>query len=354
MTRPKRIVADDPAGKATLHDVAKQAGVSAMTVSRVVNEQPGVKPATRDRVERVLNQLGYRPNIVARGLKAAETNTLGLLVPDVTNPYFPSLVRGAEDVAFDAGYTLVLHNFIEDREREAAALTMFEERRVDGVIVCSPRLPESRLHEHLARQTAAVVVNRRAPAEIAGSVRVDHEVGARLAVRHLLELGHRTFGVLAGPDDSTAGQERLAGIHEELKAAGITLQEASIIHCPPTMKGGSDASKVLLERDPRPDAVLCFNDLVAAGTLETARNLNLSVPDNLSVVGYDDIAYASMFTPALTTLRVPTYELGAHAMRMLLGRMNGEPRSIGIVVQPELIVRNSTSTPRRTLQESSA
>lgn len=353
MTPPKRELTDDANGKATLHDVAKQAGVSAMTVSRVVNEQPGVKPATRDHVEHVLKQLGYRPNIVARGLKAAQTNTLGLLVPDVTNPYFPALVRGAEDVAFEAGYTLVLHNVIEDREREAAALTMFEERRVDGVIVFSPRLPERRLHDHLERQTASVVVNRRAPAAIAGSVRVDHEVGARQAVRHLLDLGHRNFGVLAGPQDSTAGQERLLGIQEELKGASIALPTEKILHCPPTLKGGAEAAHALLTQDRRPDAVLCFNDLVAAGTMETARNLGVAVPQDLSVVGYDDIAYASMFTPALTTLRVPTYELGAHAMRMLLGRMNGEPRSIGIVVQPELIVRHSTA-PNRNHKESSA
>ncbi len=328
--------------KTTLQDVARDAGVSAMTVSRVVNEQPGVKPSTRRHVEGVIKRLGYRPNIVARGLKASHSNTLGLLVPDVTNPYFPSLVRGAEDVAFEAGYTLLLHNVIEDREREAAALTMFEERRVDGVIVCSPRLPEDRLYDHLARHASAVVVNRRAPADLAGSVRVDHEVGARLAARHLLDHGHQTIAVLAGPKESSAGVERLEGIRAELGLDGLEIPGERIVSCPPTMEGGAAAARDLLERVPNVDAVLCFNDLVATGTLLTARQKGLSVPYDLSVVGYDDIAYARMFSPALTTLRVPTYDIGAHAMRMLLSRMNGEQRTISIVVQPELIIREST------------
>ena len=332
--------------KVTLQDVARQAGVSAMTVSRVVNDQPGVRPDTRARVRKTLDRLGYRPNIVARGLKAARSNTLGLLVPDVTNPYFPDLVRGAEDVAFDAGYTLLLHNVIEDREREAAALAMFEERRVDGVIVCSPRLPEDRLHALLQRHAAAVVVNRRAPAEIAGSVRVDHEVGARLAIRHLLDAGYGSFGVLAGPSDSAAGSERQRGILDELTLNEIHLEASRMLPCPPTVEGGAEATAYLLERHPDVDAILCFNDLVAAGTLQTAQALGRHVPDDLGIVGYDDITFARMFTPALTTLHVPTYELGAHAMRMLLQRMNGQQRSVGIVVQPELVLRDSTRTPQ--------
>ena len=341
-------------GKVTLADVAAAAKVSVMTVSRVVNERPGVGEATRRHVRSSIVELGYRPNIVARGLKHARSRTLGLLVPDITNPYFPDIVRGAEDVALASGYTLLLTNVIEDVEREAAALLAFEDRRVDGVIACSPRLPEGRLHDLLRRHQAAVVVNRRAPAEIAGSVRVDHEIGAHLAVGHLLDGGCRSLGLLAGPPDSYAGVERLRGTVAELARNGLTLDEDHTVTCPPNTDGGAAATATLLQRHPDIDGLFCFNDLVAAGALQTLAELGRAVPGDVSVIGYDDIAYARMFSPALTTLRVPTYEIGAHAMRMLLARMDGRQRGVGIVVQPELIVRASTRGVSDTAPERSA
>lgn len=329
-------------GRVTLADVAAQAGVSVMTVSRVVNERPGVGASTRGRVRDAIRVLGYRPNIVARGLKASRSHTLGLLVPDITNPYFPDIVRGAEDVAFEAGYTVLLNNVIEDVEREVAALNAFEDRRVEGVIACSPRLPEARLHELLRRHQAAVVVNRRAPPDVAGSVRVDHEVGGRLLVRHLVAGGARTVALLAGPPDSFAGVERRKGIEDELALHDLALPADHVVFGPPTMEGGVHAAHDLLGRSGDLDALICFNDLVAAGALQAAAERELRVPEDVAITGYDDIAFAKMFTPPLTTLRVPTYELGAEAMRMLLARMKGRQRSVGIVVQPELIIRGST------------
>lgn len=331
--------------KVTLADVAAEAGVSMMTVSRVVNDRPGVGDATRRRVRRAIDTLGYRPNIVARGLKASRSHTLGLLVPDITNPYFPEIVRGAEDVAFDAGYTVLLNNVIEDTGREAAALQAFEDRRVDGVIACSPRLPEERLHQLLRRHDAAVVINRRAPADVAGSVRVDHEHGARIAVRHLLDVGCRRIAMLSGPPSSHAGHERRAGLDAELGQRGTTLCEDDVEPGAPTVDGGARAAAALLARRPDLDGLLCFNDLVAAGAMQALADAGRRVAEDVAVIGYDDIPFARMFTPSLTTLHVPTYELGVHAMRMLLARMDGRQRSVGIVVQPELVARDSTRRP---------
>lgn len=335
-----------PEGRVTLADVAAEAGVSVMTVSRVVNERPGVGSATRRRVREAIGTLGYRPNIVARGLKASRSHTLGLLVPDITNPYFPDIVRGAEDVAFGAGYTVLLNNVIENADREAAALLAFEDRRVDGVLACSPRLPEERLHALLRRHDAAVVVNRRAPLDVAGSVRVDHEIGGRTIVRHLLAGGARKLGLLAGPHESYAGMERRKGIELELSGRAHDLPPDRTVYGPPTLDGGVGATHELLDRSPDVDALICFNDLVAAGALQAAAERNIRVPHELAIVGYDDIAFARMFTPPLTTLRVPTYDLGAEAMSMLLARMEGRQRSVGIVVQPELIVRGTTRSTR--------
>ncbi len=332
----------DTPEKVTLTHVAEQAGVSVMTVSRVVNDRPGVGAGTRARVRHAIATLGYRPNIVARGLKVHRSRTIGLIVPDVTNPYFPAIVRGAEDVAIAHGFTLLLTNVIEDVEREVDALEAFEDRRVDGVIACSPRLSAERLDALLARHHAAVIINRRSKPGVAGSVRLDHEHGMRQLMRHLLASGCRRFGVIAGPVDSDAARERLLGIDRETREHGIDLPEERVIVGPPTVEGGEDASRALLARDPSIDALVCFNDLVAAGALTTLAELGIAVPEHVAVVGYDDIPFARMFTPPLTTMRASTYDLGRHAMTMLLERMEGRGHGVDIVLQPELVVRSST------------
>lgn len=329
--------------KTTLADVASRAGVSAMTVSRVVNGAEGVGERTRRRVQEAIEELGYRPNIVARGLKASRSGTLGLLVTDITNPYFPEIVRGAEDVAFRADYTVLLSNVLEDVEREARALQAFEDRRVDGVIACSPRLPDDMLHQLLARQGAAVVVNRWAPADVAGSVRVEHQRGARLAVEHLHSIGRRRLAVLAGPEQSYAGRERLEGVVATTAELGMELPPSRRVHGMPNMEGGQEAASTLLDIDQHVDSIFCFNDLVAAGAMQELRRRGMVVPDDVAVVGYDDIPFARMFTPSLTTLHVPTYELGKHAMQVLLDRMEGRHRHVGILFQPRLVVRESTT-----------
>jgi LacI family transcriptional regulator len=344
---PERTPAE-PAGsavnrdKVTLSDVAARAQVSVMTVSRVVNARSGVGEATRARVREAITALGYRPNIVARGLKRHRSGTIGLIVPDVTNPYFPAIVRGAEDVASQHGYTLLLTNVVEDPQREIAALEAFEDRRVDGVIVCSPRLSSQVLDGLLRRHHAAVVINRRTRPDVAGSVRLDHENGMREVTEHVLSGGARRIAVLAGPPHAHAGRERLLGIDRATREHGIDLPDERVHPCPPTVEGGEAATLTLFGRDAAIDTLLCFNDLVAAGALRALAQLGRRVPDDVSVVGCDDIPFARMFHPSLTTLRSATYDMGAHAMAMLLERMVGRGRGVDIVMQPELIVRAST------------
>jgi len=313
-----------------------------MTVSRVVNDRPGVGAETRQRVRRAIESLGYRPNIVARGLKALSFRSIGLMVPDVTNPYFPEIVRGAEDVAIQHGYTLLLTNGIEDPERETLALQTFEDHMVDGVIACSPRLDNQELYPLLERQRAVVLVNRRTDAKIAGSVRIDHELGARMLLRHLHQIGCRRLGILMGPPHSHAGRERMLGIDREARELELELSRSRMVPCAPTVEGGVAAATELLAREPTTDALLCFNDLVAAGAMQALSESGVRVPQDVAVTGYDDIIFARMFKPALTTIRAPTYELGQQAATMLLDRMQGRGHGIDIVLQPELIVREST------------
>ncbi len=328
--------------RVTIEDVAREAGVSAMTVSRVINDQPGVGQGTRARVRAVVDRLGYRRNGLARSLKARRSHTIGLIVPDITNPYFPEIVRGAEDTALESGYGVFLSNAIEDQRREAAALRLLEERRVDGVIVVSPRLPAKRLYALLRPHRAAVVVNRIVPAEVAGTVRLDHANGVRQAIDHLYALGRRRFAVLAGPDSSSAAGERVRAAQAALAARGLKLPADHVVQTAPYIDDGASSARRLLEAVEQVDALLCYNDLVAAGALQACAALGLRVPEDVAVVGFDDIPFARMFTPPLTTLHVPKYDLGVNAMRILFDRMAGRNIQAEVVLRPTLIVRGST------------
>ncbi len=328
--------------RVTIQDVAEACGVSPMTVSRVANEQEGVGPETRERVNQAIKKLGYRRNFLARGLKLELSATIGLIIPDITNPYFPEIVRGAEDAALEAGYGVFLSNSVENQRREAATLQLFEERRVDGVVLVSPRLGNRKLHALLRRQRAAVVVNRSVPANVAGVVRLDHISGVEQAIDHIVSLGRKRIGVLAGPVNSFATRERLKGIEASLATRGLSLLAERLIRTAPYVDDGAAAAARLLATAGEVDALLCYNDLVAAGALRACAAVGLRVPQDVAIVGFDDIPFASMFTPSLTTLHVPKYDLGATAMRILLARIGGRHTDAEVVLTPTLVVRDST------------
>lgn len=331
--------------RVTIADVARLAGVSTMTVSRVINAKSDVGPATRARVEEAIASLEYRPSAMARGLSTRRSKTIGLLVPDITNPFFPAIVRGAEDVAWSEGHAVSLSNAVEDVERERAALRHFEGHRVDGLVVCSARLPDDDLTALLRRHPASVLINRAVPdvdglGIVASSIEVDDERGAQLAVQHLVAGGRRRIGLLAGPARSASSHKRRAGYRAALSSAGLASGADWIVDGEPTEAAGRDACLALLDRHPDLDAVVCYNDLMAVGTLQAAAALGRRVPADLAVVGCDDIRLASLVTPALTTLRTDTYALGRRAAELLFALMRGEPTR-AIVIPPELVIRES-------------
>jgi len=328
--------------RVTMSDVAREAGVSLMTVSRVVNDKGEISPATRQRVLAVIERLGYRPSGIARGLATRHTSTLGLVIPDVSNPFFSEVARGAEHVAYAEGYNVFLCNTEEDPERELAVLESLEEKRVDGVLLCSSRLDDGALRQAVAHHPAVVLVNRRLANEAAGRVLVDDETGGRAAVQHLLQAGHRAVGFLAGPPTSHSGQERAKGYRAALAAAGLPYNPAWVRPCPPTVAGGLETTRHLLTACPELTALFCYNDLVAVGALQACAELGRAVPTDLAIVGFDDIPLAALVTPPLTTCHVPRYELGRQAMRLLLDRINGCTEECQeIVLRPELVVRAS-------------
>lgn len=329
-----------PDEKITIADVARAAGVSSMTVSRVLNDAGGASAETVERVLSAAHSLNYRPNPFARGLRSDRSRTIGFLVPDITNPFFPEVIRGAEDAATAAGYNLLLSNVVESSEREGELIETLLRHRVDGIIVCSARLPDAALHEALAAHRAAVLINRDAPPEVAGTVTTDYEKGASYAIDHLVQRGRRRIAVIAGPRSSFGGKSRLVGIRKTLAAHGQTA--LAVVYCDPTVGGGEKAAEQLLAQAPEFDAIVCYNDLNAIGAMKACRAAGRRVPEDTALIGFDDIPMAELLSPALTTLRVQKREMGEAAVGLLLNRMATKNRQHGIVIVPELIVRETT------------
>lgn len=325
----------------TMADVAREAGVSLMTVSRVINNKSQVSAATRQRVLSIVEQLGYRPSGIARGLATRRTGALGLVVPDVANPFFADVARGVEHQAYAEGYNVFLCNTAEDPEREIAVLQLLEEKRVDGVMLCSSRLEDEDLRALLGRHPAVVLVNRQLEGANAGTVLIDDEAGGQAATQHLLQSGHRAVGFLAGPPTSRSGRQRAQGYRAALQAAGLPYEPAWVRHCSPVVEGGQKAARELLSACPGLTALFCYNDLVAVGALQACADLGRQVPAELAIVGFDDILLSALVSPPLTTCRVPRRELGVQAMRSLLDQIGGCLENKPIVLQPELIIRAS-------------
>jgi len=327
--------------RVTIEDVAREAGVSAMTVSRVINNKGEINHATRSRIKRIIHDMGYRPSRVARSLATNRTFILGVMVPDITNPFFSEFVGGVENVAWEAGYNVLLCNTQEQVQREQAVLQLFEESQVDGVLVCSARLSDEELIPLLEQHNAVVVFNRPIASEVAGIVRMNDKQGTVQAVNHLMDSGRTRIGLIAGLAASMSGQARLQGFAEAHQAAGSRHQLRVEHVTVPNSEGAYRATKALLTAYPDTNGLVCYNDLFAVGALRACRDLNKRVPDDIAVVGCDDIPLASLVSPALTTLRVNQGEMGGQAVSMLLERIQGQHERDEFVFQQELVIRES-------------
>lgn len=334
-------------GVVTLADVAAIARVSPATVSRVINNRPVVAEETRRRVLDVVERLNFRPSSLGRSLATRRTGTLGLVIADITNPFYPEVVRGVEQTAAAHEMSVLLYDTAEDGEREAQALRLLGERHVDGIIICASRLPEARIAALARADTPLVLINRRPAAPSIGTVDVDQEAGIRAAVHHLAALGHRRIAYIGGPNASEVQRRRLAAFRVACTDMSLASPEALIVNATPTIDGGKDATQRLLNADERPTAILAYNDLIAIGALLAAHEAGCPVPDKLSIVGHDDVPLATVLRPALTTVRQPMRELGAEAVGMLHDhlqrRSSAGPAPTLIRLAPQLIVRASTA-----------
>ncbi|MDR7588845.1 MAG: LacI family DNA-binding transcriptional regulator [Armatimonadota bacterium] len=333
---------------ATIRDVARRAGVSVATVSRVVNHSAHrVSPQTRRRVLEAVRALGYQANVIAQSLKKRASRTVALIVPDISNPFFPAIARGIEDVASQHGYAVLLCNTYEDLARERAYLDLLRKRWVDGVIFATAGTNTAHLRALRREGRPVVLVARDVDGVRIDAVLVDNYHGAYEATAHLLRLGHRRIAHIAGPASVRVAQERRRGYEQALADAGLPRDGALVGEGDFTADGGRRAVEAWLRRRADITAIVAANDLMAIGALEVLRAAGRRVPEDVAVVGFDDITFASLVSPALTTVAQPKYLMGQLAMQRLLELMAGEsPAGRRIVLEPQLIVRDSCGARR--------
>jgi LacI family transcriptional regulator len=323
--------------------VAELAGVSATTVSHTLNGRRPVSAATRQRVLDAIEQLGYRPNVLARGLRAGQSLTIGLVIPDITNPFYPLLARGLQDVLGPAGYDEIISNTNGERDLERAALDKMISRQVDGIAFAVFHTHAEDLRPVIDAGIPVVRLGGRQSQRGVDLVHSDDEGGAAEATRYLLERGYRRIGFVCGPAAEGPAAERVAGYRGALAAGGLPTDPELVVHTRFSRGGGADGVGQLLELARPPDAVLCANDMMAIGVLDAARARGLRVPEDLAVVGFDDIEAASLVSPQLTTMANPAREIGQACGRLLLDRVTGtvaRPAS-EVVVSARLVRRQS-------------
>ncbi len=329
----------------TLKELAARAQVHPSTISRVANNDPGLRiaPATRSRIEALLRETGYQPNGIARGLKLRQTNVLAVVIPDVTNPFFAALFRGVEDAAAPRGFNVLLCNTDGTPERQRSHLQSLEARRVDGVILASSFLRDPGVRDLRRKKVPYVLVNRFSDEGEDPFVGSDDLVGGRLATSHLLELGHRRIGHLAGRATVSTGVMRRRGYLAAHQLAGLVADPQLVVEAGYSEEGGAAAARRLLSLQSPPTALFAITDLAALGAVEAALGLGLRVPEDVAIVGYNDIPLASRVSPGLTTMHVPIHDFGSVAAGMLLEQIeSGAPSRRRVLIAPELVVRGST------------
>jgi LacI family transcriptional regulator len=334
-----------PKKNITLHDVAKHAGVSPKTVSNVINNWPYITDGTREKVQLSIDALSYRPSGLASSLRTGRTNTIGVMIPDITNPFFGQVVRGCEDVLYTAGYSIFLCNTGEDATKERRYLDMLVNRGVDGLLMVGSRSSAEVLTAVVHDGIPVVTVDSPPQHGNTTVIEIDNIGGAQMAVEHLIARGHTRIAHLGGPQ-RLAAAHRLQGYCQALENARIPYDENLVLRCAPTIRGGFQSSLTLIPSE-KPTAFFCYNDLMAVGAMVACHQLDLNIPRDVAIVGFDDIAIASFVEPALTTVRVRQYDLGRLASDLLLERLSGKEQSQTQVQFPvELMIRNSCGARR--------
>jgi len=340
-----------PVQRVKLIDVAEAAGVHPGTASRALNPatRDRVSPETSKRILKAAERLGYIPNTLARGLRTSKSFVVAMVVPDITNPLFPPMVRAAEQVLTLAGYMLVLTDTDNDAATERRQVEQLRVRGTDGFIIATARWDDPLLEEIADQGVPTVLVNRNTGTHRLPYVGADERTGMQLAVEHLASLGHRRMVHLAGPQDTSTGRERSSAFRQTVRALGLPSSRSLVRVCAAyTEAAGADATRRMIESGQDVTALLCANDLIALGALSALAEAGISCPDQMSVVGFNNMAMVDRLTPPLTTVRLPLRQIGELSARMLLAEIEGGSRSAGAIqtlLGVHLSVRGTTAPP---------
>ncbi len=326
----------------SIKDIARAAGVSHSTVSRALAGSSLVAEETKQRIRRLAREMGYSPSAIARGLVTKRTHTVGLVVTTIADPFVAEVVRGIEETALDNGYSVILCDSNAEPQREITAVRTLREKRVDGIIVAASRV--GNLYLPLLEELAVpiVLINNQREGRYVYSVATDNVHGGEMATTHLLELGHRRIGYITGPEGASSSLDRLAGYRRALRSQNIEFTPLLVGAGNGRVDGGERAMQQLLALRPPPTSVFCYNDMTAIGAIAQARRMGFKVPQDISVVGFDDIAFAAYVDPPLTTVAQPKYEMGQIAMRMVLDILAGANAVSDVTLQGRLVVRGSS------------
>jgi len=328
------------------------ANVSIATVSRTINHVPTVNAKLAKRVWEVVRELDYLPNTQARALVSGRSRLLGLIVSEITNPFFPELIQGFEDVAVEQGYEILIGSTNYDPERMKSCIRRMVERKAEGVAVMTFGIEEPLLDQLADRKVPLVFVDVGPDRPGISLLNVDYHHGIRQGVQHLAALGHRDIAFVSGPLRLHSAQSRLTAFHRAVRECGIEIDPSRIVEGDHTMEGSIIAAETLLAGNKLPTAVMCSNDMTAIGVLHKAYRAGLRVPDDLSVIGFDNIHITQMTTPPLTTIQMSCFELARAAVMALKAHVEGTPtpqRSYSIETQ--LVVRESTGFPRGAMRD---
>ena len=326
----------------TIKDVAKRAGVSTATVSRVLNDDQRVSPDYREAVLEAVSELGYRRDRIARNLRVRRSQIIGLIISDIQNPFFTMVVRGVEDLAYENDYTVLLCNSDEDPTKERLYLDIMISERAAGVLISPACETDNYSQVVIDSDIPVVTLDRRMLDLDVDTVLVDNFQGAYLAVSHLLGLGHRRVGLIGGPPQITTARERCDGYLKALHEYNLEVDPALIQMSNMKLQGGYQAARQILESDEPPTAVFAANNLTTLGALNYIHERHLRIPDEIAIVGFDDMPWATSLNPPLTAVAQPTYELGRAAADALLKRIEDPGReTIECILEPHLIVRES-------------
>ncbi len=328
----------------TIRDVAEKAGVSTTTVSHVINKTRFVSENLVNRVDDAIRELNYQPSGLARSLRTKASGSLGVIIPDNTNPFFAEVVRGIEDYCFKQGYSVFLCNSDGDPDKEYNYIKLLREKSIDGMLLVSTGNDQESLDLLEQGKIPKVIIDREVESVNSDLVLVDNLSGGYKATKHLLDLGHTRIGCITGSSQVTPSGQRLEGYVKALGEKGISVDDSLIETGDFKSQSGGNCLLKLIQKPEPPTAVFACNDLMAIGALAAARQLNIDVPRDLSIVGYDDIAMASMITPGLTTIAQPKRELGETSANLLLERIiEKRTRQITIILDPLLISRESSA-----------